>query len=931
MSSDRILELFEQIDRTPVGPEERAFIDEAIALAVEAGDEPLEYRARMRLTSSACMSGDTEAMLTSFAWCLGKHDAEPDRFPADLSEFGDETADLMWQFKWMADSLASSPAFDREQITAVLDDMESHYRAAGLGQSGVLMARFETAWLAGRFDEAEQLRLKLETTPRDSHSHCDACVRSVVAGYLIETDREAEAIRLVEELVDGEFSCGEEPEHALARSLVPYLHAGEHEKARLAHLRSYRLAKDNADNLAIVADNIVFCAITGNEARALSLVERHLDWLAHDALGVDGHLSALTAFAIALEAVSAAGYADTIVRGADSDRLQAFFGPHDGPWHAAGLAATMRAEAERIAAEFDRRDGTDGHGRRLARAWAVGSERHAVQLSAEPLLPRAAALPARSADELAQRAIELGDYGASEALAAADAALPVAPAGQRAKLQSIRVGTLLARGDDEGAQHAFAARLDELRAAGRGPEAQVEERAGLALWGRGLPEDVDTLRTLLAEGDAMPEVMRVKLETVLGIAIAEDDADAARALFDDAAARVATVDDDDARRLVALARASFEGATGAFDACDATIATVLEDPGLGAGMRARLLGLRARMRGGQDRFAEGVADADELCRILVELDARSVLPGAYVLAGALSEDAGAAGEAVARYRFAERAATETGEAVSAVQYRLARALLASGSADEAAEMLVTVYSDETEREEPAASRAQTLMLLARAFEDAGEPGRAVGAWEFAAELFDEGEAPVGRANALLAHGRLLHRFGEFDDALASLETAVTIARSEPDQLGLLVEARHAEGQVRTARNEEEALAVFDEAREIATSLGAAWLVADITDSRARALVVLGRADESIATALQAADAFAEVGDAGSAGAAELFAARVLTQNERAADAVPLYRSIIERAAEIPPLLQVAAGELGDVFESLGRPAEAAEVRLLLDA
>ncbi|SDQ24701.1 hypothetical protein [Microbacterium sp. cf332] len=928
MSSDRILDLFEQIDRTPVGPEERALIDEAISLAVEAGDEPLEYRARMRLTSSACMTGDTETMLTSFAWCLGKHDGDRGRFPADL---GDETADLMWQFKWMADSLASSPAFDREQIAAVLDDMESHYRAAGLGQSGVLMARFETAWMAGRLEEAERLRAQLETTPRDSHSHCEACVRSVVAGFLIDTDREGEAIRLVEELVEGELSCGEEPEHALARSLVPYLHTGEFEKARLAHLRSYRLAKDNADNLAIVADNIVFCAITGNEARALSLVERHLDWLAHDSLGVDGHLSALAAFAVALEAVSAAGHAGTVVRGADSDRLRGFFGVHDGPWHAAELAAVMRAEAERIASAFDRRDGTDGHRRRLDRAWAVGRERYALPLSAEPLLPRAAPIAVRSSAETVQRAIDLGDYGAVEALAAAEAAIPEASGAQRPQLESIRRSALLARDDIDGALAAHEARIAALHADGRDDEADVERRAGLALAGRTTPEDVDTLRALSADAESLPPRSRVAVAVVLAVATAEADAEGARALLDDAADRAAALADDGLRHTVALARASFLGAVGELDACTATIAAALDDRDLGAGMRARLLGLRARTRGGQERFAEGAADADELCRILVELDARSVLAGAYVLAAALTEDAGAPAEAVARYRFAESAASEAGDPATGVRYRLARALLASGSADEAAELLVTVYTDETDRDEPAASRAQTLMLLARAFEDAGEPGRAVGAWEFAAELFDEGGAPAGRANALLSHGRLLHRFGELDDALGSLETAVAIARSDPDQAALLAEARHSEGQVRAARGEEDAIAALDEAREIADALGAPWLVADITDSRARALVMLGRPDESVATALQAADAFAEIGDGGSAGAAELFAARVLTQNARPADAVPLYRSVIERAAAIPPLLQVAAGELGDVYDALGRPAEAAEVRALLEA
>ncbi|HZU94947.1 MAG TPA: hypothetical protein VFF85_15065, partial [Microbacterium sp.] len=300
----RFQQLIEEIDRTPWGPAEQALVTEAVALAVELGDEQLEYQARMRQTASANMGGATDVMLNSFAWCLAHHDADPQRFPADLDNGG---ADLMWQFKWMASALRSSPAFSGEQISAVLDDMESHYRAAGLGLSGVLTARFEDAWDAGRIDDAETLRVQLEATPRDEHSHCDACGRSQFAGFFADTDRDADAIRLVEEMIEGGFSCGEEPEHALSRVLLPYLRAGRLEEAKSAHLRSYRLAKDNPDNLRIVANNIVFTALTGNEARALALIERHISWLAHDGLNVDAHFAALSAFAVALDRVTAAG------------------------------------------------------------------------------------------------------------------------------------------------------------------------------------------------------------------------------------------------------------------------------------------------------------------------------------------------------------------------------------------------------------------------------------------------------------------------------------------------------------------------------------------------------------------------------------------------------------------------------------------------
>jgi hypothetical protein len=47
--------------------------------------------------------------------------------------------------------------------------------------------------------------------------------------------------------------------------------------------------------------------------------------------------------------------------------------------------------------------------------------------------------------------------------------------------------------------------------------------------------------------------------------------------------------------------------------------------------------------------------------------------------------------------------------------------------------------------------------------------------------------------------------------------------------------------------------------------------------------------------------------------------------------VPLYRAALDRAAEIPPLRQVSALELGDVLEQLGRHGEAAEVRALIES
>lgn len=926
----RFTQLIEEIDRTPWGPAEQALVADAVALAVELGDERLEYEARMRQTASANMNGATDIMLNSFAWCLARHDADPQRFPADL-EYGG--ADLMWQFKWMASSLRSSPAFSLDQIAAVLDDMEAHYRAAGLGISGVLTARFEDAWDAGRIDEAEALRVQLEATPRDDHSHCDACGRSQVAGFLAETDRDAEAIRLVEEMLEGGFSCGEEPEHALSRVLVPYLRAGRPDDAKSAHLRSYRLAKDNPDNLRIVANNIVFSALTGNEARALAQVERHIAWLAHDGLNVDAHFAALAAFAFALDRVTAAGHADTPVRGADSPALTVFFGEHDGPWGAADLAAAAWATAERIGAEFDHRDGTEGHARALVRLRALADERYDVPIRSDAFVATPDSATPADADGWFDRVMDLAQFGAEhETLQALPHALAVEDPSKLAQLMSMRLGILIALDRADEAAELLPARIDALRAAGLDVQADLEQRLGLATFGLDTPEAAGALEDELATASALPAWSRGDLAiSRASLHMHAEEPGAALDMAEIAARAFAEAEDARLSNTTTLVAIAAVLQTGDIDAASALLDRFLDQDDLSIGHRAQALQTRARVRGGSEAYVEGAADADEASRLLAGLGATKALAAAHLLAGALWEDAGDAEKAVTRYRVTSRLVAQEGGDRAGADFRLARAMLAAGDAEVAAELFGQVLEREEQDEVPAGSRAMTASLLARALGASGEFGQAVGAFGYAAELFGEAAEHADQAVALTERAKILARFEENDEAIETLEAASEIVRKAPDAVGALADVLHNLGQAYGARQDDRAFALFDEVAALAQQHEAGWLLADVTDSRGRALAQFGRMDEAVAAALTAADGFAAIGDAGSAGGSELFAARLLAGDERAADAVPIYRSALEHATDVPPLRQVSALELGNVLESLGRHIEAAEVRALLDS
>lgn len=931
-ASQQVTKLFEEIDVTPWGPHERQLVDEAVRLATESGDTALEYRARMRLTSSAKHGGDTDTMLASFAWCLAKHDEDPVRFPLDVIDGG---ADLMWHYKWMAGTLSASPVFTRAQIDDVIADMQRHYDKEGIGPSGVLSARFDEAWMNGRIEDAERLRIELATTPRDEHSHCDACGRSQVSGFLAETGRLAEALVLVEEMIAGDFSCGDEPEYALARAVLPYLRSGRLDDARDAHLRSYRMSRDQPDKLGIVAHHLLFCAVTGNEARGLTLVERHLPWLGHDGLNSAAHFSALVSFAVVLDAVARAGHGGTRVRGVDAPGLDRFFARRQEPWTAEELAAAAWQAAERIGRDFDARNGNDYYAQQILRGHALADEHYDLPLDTDGVIAPSSFAPQEPSTgaEWRQRALDLAGLGEIErALAAAEAGLVDASPSERVDLRSLQIGGLVHLGREDEAEALLVDRLAALRAAGREEQAALEDRRGLALFGRATDADKAALEVELESlrgADVPPSVLadvQLSLASIL-MRAGEDEVspDRIRELL---VAAERGFDDPETSRGFGSAlafRVHFELGAGDTAAATEAVERVLSSsPSRGARFVALIH--RARLHGGADEFLEGGKVADEAMRLASELDVRDAAVTASTLAAALWSDAGRPDEAVSRYRFAIGSAELAEQPTTGLRFSLGRELVRAGRASEAVDVLQSVYEDETATAVSPDSRAETLYWLGDAFAGIEEFGTALRVWEDAAELATEGESPAGAARARLAMGRLYGGFGQHDDAVEELETAAREARKSPDDLRLLTDVLHALGTAQARTGSPEGLATLDEVLSIAEQHGADWLAADVTDSRARALASLGRTDEAIALASRGAERYLAAGDESGAANADLFLGGLLAGAGRDEDAVEALRRSIARATNAPGIRSAAGMQLGDALERLGRPVEANEAR-----
>lgn len=936
----QIKKLLKQADDMYWSPEERALIDEALGLAQRIGDEKLEYKIRMRLTSSACMTGDTDAELSSFAWCLAKHDQDPKAFPESVKSHS-----LMWQFKWMIDALDGSPVFSLAQCDAMLDDMEAHYRRAGLGMSGVVGCRLSHAWSIGDLDQARELRTRLAEIPRDDYSDCEACTASQLAGLADELGEEELALELLDRIIDEDLSCADEPEGALASMLLTMLGNGRTEQARESHLRSYRMARHNPDNISIVADNLVFCAVTGNAARGLAMVERHIGWLAHDSLNQAGAFDMLCAIGAVLDAVVRTGHGDQIVRGAGSPRLVRFFGEREGAWTAEDLAAAVWAAAATLGEAFDKRNGNTYVSDQIRETKALLDKPYDLPIVTEVFLPPA---PAEFSPSTAQQWLDLAEiygygYVADETITAATEVLAEGDASQRARALSFIVTSHVMAGRADEASGWLPARCSALREDDREAQAELEERLGLIMFGLESPDRIERLEAELTGDDAATGENRAMVEVALAGGLLQAEGAASprvAALLEDAlvqagsreALRVSVL------RMMMAARLTAEDWEGALGYAARILGSELSD-----GLRALVLTQRANLLGRLERYTEGAADADAVSRIYASYDVNSLFFTATGLAAALLRAAGRYDEEATRWRYSLRTAERAETPTTTIRYFLGRALANARHTSEAIEILWDVLKDEEEAGAEPGSRAETAEVLAAAFQAEERYGNAVAMLEQAAGLWTESGRPLFAARVLQRKAYILRGFDMFAESAETIAEAwglIADVEDDGDSRGVRVNLLENWAFTKASMNDESALADIDKAVAIVEADPNGpfpWKLADLTDSRARVLMELDRAAEAVAAFQEAAEGYSATEDPASAcGSRHLAAQGLAGPLGNPSGAVEMWYAALADAdaatadeADMSDRRNSILLMLSEALESLGRTVEATGIRAMM--
>jgi hypothetical protein len=341
--AEQVERLLAQASTLPHGPTRVDLCEEAARIADLHNDPELGYRAREELVEAACFGGRPDLLIVGFSWCLSTFDQDP---MGGISAF-----QLLWRMKWVVGALPKFPEIELATIHRMLDDMERRFRDFGGSLQPVVGKRRMVALQTGDFPAAADAHKKFMRMSRTFLSDCHACELDALAGYWMDTGKYALGVRKAEELIASGMSCAKVPDSTYADVLLPMVTVGRAKDAMKYHKKGYPLIRRSVGDLWHWGQHMAYLSLTGNDARAVKLLETHLPDVeaSHDPLG---NLAFFRSMLVVVDGLAENKAKMKLRLPADSA-----FANDPGEYVLADLAAEVRARALELSRRFDRRNG----------------------------------------------------------------------------------------------------------------------------------------------------------------------------------------------------------------------------------------------------------------------------------------------------------------------------------------------------------------------------------------------------------------------------------------------------------------------------------------------------------------------------------------------------------------------------------------------
>ncbi|SDE52022.1 hypothetical protein [Glycomyces harbinensis] len=347
-TNSELRQTFNRICAQPSG-ESRTVALETLLEAVDAtGEQPLLNEILAEIVNAFRWSEDSLRHLSAYGRLLRNYDTAPEWFDEHT------LYKLHWALHTIGLKMLGRHDVPLASIEAYLLQMRRHYAEAGHSVHPAHQIEYDLAVQLGDGERAAKALAALHSTEINRLDDCEPCVHSAMGSIYAGAGDHERAMQQWAPVLEGGQRCLSEPYRALADSLMPLVELGRLDEARANHLHGYQIIRDKDEMVLPLAQHVRFCALTGNEARAVELLHARavVFTLALDPIF---RLRLLESVQLACAALIARGGGDVQVPGPDGRNARAD-------------AAFDRIDAERrdLCERFDRRNGNDLMSRRSA-------------------------------------------------------------------------------------------------------------------------------------------------------------------------------------------------------------------------------------------------------------------------------------------------------------------------------------------------------------------------------------------------------------------------------------------------------------------------------------------------------------------------------------------------------------------------------------
>ena len=334
-------QLLSDLAEAPSGPARIAVLEPAAERAeAEGAPAELQLRLRLDLAGEYGLQGRHAPRLPLFERCQ--------ELAAEVGELDPELErGLRWQQKQLVQKLVDTPEVELKRIEILEADYEGWLSRSGLSSHSVLGARAERALHRGDHERARRLVDQWAAAQPDGMSDCPACDAERRVVLLHELGEPGHAVELGLAAIEKQVDCRNQPQGLLAALAEPLAERQLPDLARVAHMRSYRVQRQQPGVNTRLDAHLLFCARTANLERGREIIDRHVGLL-----GVEQspriELRLCTAAARLVDGLVTAGQAGEL-------ELPAGLGGRQ-PLPQAAQALTARARE--LAERFNARNGT---------------------------------------------------------------------------------------------------------------------------------------------------------------------------------------------------------------------------------------------------------------------------------------------------------------------------------------------------------------------------------------------------------------------------------------------------------------------------------------------------------------------------------------------------------------------------------------------